>query len=87
MKNYRVPKDLIVIAFLVIGSHALNDTVAVIQWREAGYSNLSVSLMWSDAVMAEVVVFFLLGPWLIARLGLAGAATLSACAGVRCVGA
>jgi PPP family 3-phenylpropionic acid transporter len=75
-------RRLIVIAFLVIGSHALNDTFAVIQWREAGYSNLSVSLMWSEAVMAEVVVFFLLGPWLIARLGLAGAATLSACAGV-----
>ena len=75
-------RRLIVIAFLVIGSHALNDTFAVIQWREAGYSNLSVSLMWSEGVMAEVVVFFLLGPWLIARLGLAGAATLSACAGV-----
>jgi MFS transporter, PPP family, 3-phenylpropionic acid transporter len=75
-------RSLIVIAFLVIGSHALNDTFAVIQWREAGYSNLSVSLMWSEAVMSEVVVFFLLGPWLIARLGLAGAATLSACAGV-----
>jgi MFS transporter, PPP family, 3-phenylpropionic acid transporter len=27
-------------------------------------------------------LFFLLGPWLIARLGLAGAATLSASAGV-----
>ena len=77
-----VYRRLIVIAFLVIGSHALNDTFAVIQWRGAGYSNLSVSLMWSEAVLAEVVVFFLLGPWLIARLGLAGAATLSACAGV-----
>jgi MFS transporter, PPP family, 3-phenylpropionic acid transporter len=75
-------RRLIVIAFLVIGSHALNDTFAVIQWREAGYSNLSVSLMWSEAVVAEVVVFFSLGPWLIARLGLAGAATLSAGAGV-----
>jgi MFS transporter, PPP family, 3-phenylpropionic acid transporter len=77
-----VYRRLIVIAFLVIGSHALNDTFAVIQWRGAGYSNLSVSLMWSEAVLAEVVVFFLLGRWLIARLGLAGAATLSACAGV-----
>ena len=75
-------KRLIVIAFLVIGSHALNDAFAVIQWREAGHSNLSISLLWSEAVVAEVVVFFLLGPWLIARLGLAGAATLSAGAGV-----
>jgi PPP family 3-phenylpropionic acid transporter len=75
-------RRLIVIVSLVIGSHALSDTFAVIQWREAGYSNLSVSLMWSEAVVAEVAVFFSLGPWLIARLGLAGAATLSACAGV-----
>jgi PPP family 3-phenylpropionic acid transporter len=75
-------RSLVVVAFLVIGSHALNDTFAVIQWREAGFSNLSVSLMWSEAVMAEVIVFFLLGPWLIMRLGLAGAATLSAGAGV-----
>ena len=75
-------RRLIVIAFLVIGSHALNDTFAVIQWREAGYSNLSISLMWSEAVIAEVAVFFLLGPRLIASLGLTGAATLSASAGV-----
>lgn len=75
-------RRLVVVAFLVIGSHALNDTFAVIQWRDAGFSNLSVSLMWSEAVMAEVIVFFLLGPWLIARLGLAGAATLSAGAGI-----
>jgi MFS transporter, PPP family, 3-phenylpropionic acid transporter len=75
-------RRLVVVAFLVIGSHALNDTFAVIQWREAGFSNLSVSLMWSEAVMAEVIVFLLLGPWLIVRLGLAGAAALSAGAGV-----
>ena len=66
----------------MIGSHALNDAFAVIQWREAGHSNLSISLLWSEAVVAEVVVFFLLGPWLIARLGLSGAARLSAAAGV-----
>jgi MFS transporter, PPP family, 3-phenylpropionic acid transporter len=75
-------RRLIVIAFLVIGSHALNDAFAVIQWRDAGHSNLSISLLWSEAVVAEVVVFFLLGPWLIAHLGLSGAATLSAGAGV-----
>jgi MFS transporter, PPP family, 3-phenylpropionic acid transporter len=75
-------RRLIVIAFLVIGSHALNDAFAVIQWRDAGHSNLSICLLWSEAVVAEVVVFFLLGPWLIARLGLSGAATLSASAGV-----
>jgi MFS transporter, PPP family, 3-phenylpropionic acid transporter len=75
-------RRLIVIAFLVIGSHALNDAFAVIQWRDAGHSNLSIGLLWSEAVVAEVVVFFLVGPGLIARLGLSGAATLSAGAGV-----
>jgi PPP family 3-phenylpropionic acid transporter len=75
-------RRLIVIAFLVIGSHALNDAFAVIQWRDAGLTNLSISLLWSEAVLAEVAVFFLLGRPLIARLGLSGAATLSAGAGV-----
>jgi PPP family 3-phenylpropionic acid transporter len=75
-------RRLIVIAFLVIGSHALNDAFAVIQWRDAGHTNLSISLLWSEAVLAEVVVFLLLGPWLLARLGLSGAATLAAGAGV-----
>jgi MFS transporter, PPP family, 3-phenylpropionic acid transporter len=71
-------RRLLIIGFLVIGSHALNDTFAVIQWRRAGYDNLSISLMWSEAVVAEVIVFFLVGPWLIERLGVAGAAALSA---------
>jgi MFS transporter, PPP family, 3-phenylpropionic acid transporter len=75
-------RRLIVVAFLVIGSHALNDAFAVIQWRDAGQTNLSISLLWSEAVLAEVAVFFLLGPPLIARLGLSGAATFSAGAGV-----
>lgn len=73
-------RRLLIIAFLVIGSHALNDTFAVIQWRRAGYDNLSISLMWSEAVVAEVIVFYLVGPWLIERLGVAGAAALSASA-------
>jgi MFS transporter, PPP family, 3-phenylpropionic acid transporter len=81
---WRVPayRLLIVIAMLVIGSHALNDTFAVIHWRAAGYGNLAVSLLWSESVVAEVAVFFLIGPWLIARLGDGGAARLAAAAGV-----
>lgn len=75
-------RRLLIIAFLVIGSHALNDTFAVIQWRNAGYDNLAISLMWSEAVVAEVIVFLLVGPWLIDRLGAAGAAALSAGAAV-----
>ena len=75
-------RRLIVVVVLVIGSHALNDTFAVIHWREAGYSNLAISLLWCESVVAEVAVFLFLGPWLIARLGARGAAALSASAGV-----
>jgi MFS transporter, PPP family, 3-phenylpropionic acid transporter len=75
-------RRLIVVAILVIGSHALNDTFAVIHWREAGYGNLAISLLWCESVVAEVAVFLFLGPWLLARLGARGAAALSASAGV-----
>ena len=73
---------LLVIASLVIGSHALNDAYAVITWRAAGDDGTVVSLLWSESVVAEVLVFFVLGPWLIARLGPAGCAGLSAAAGI-----
>jgi PPP family 3-phenylpropionic acid transporter len=62
-------RRLIAVVVLVIGSHALNDTFAVIHWREAGYGSVAISLLWSESVVAEVAVFFLLGSWLIARLG------------------
>jgi PPP family 3-phenylpropionic acid transporter len=75
-------RRLIVVVVLVIGSHALNDTFAVIHWGEAGYGSLAISLLWCESVVAEVAVFLLLGPWLIARLGTGGAAALSAGAGV-----
>ena len=75
-------RTLLIVAGLVIGSHALNDAYAVITWRAAGYDGTVVSLLWSESVLAEVVVFFLIGPWLIDRLGPAGAAALSAAAGV-----
>jgi MFS transporter, PPP family, 3-phenylpropionic acid transporter len=75
-------RRLIVVVVLVIGSHALNDAFAVIHWREVGYSNLTISLLWCESVVAEVAVFLIFGPWLITRLGARGAAALSAIAGV-----
>lgn len=77
-----VYRRLIAVVMLVIGSHALNDAFAVIHWREAGYGSGAISLLWSESVLAEVGVFFLAGPWLIARLGPAAAAAVSAGAGV-----
>ena len=50
-----------------MGSHALNDGFAVISWCAAGYNSGGISLLWSEAVLAEVATFFLPGRWLIAR--------------------
>ncbi|MDX7951689.1 MFS transporter [Lichenihabitans sp. Uapishka_5] len=75
-------RRIMLVAALVIGSHALNDTFAVIRWREAGISAGTIGLLWSESVASEVVVFLLVGPPLLARLGPARCAALSALAGV-----
>jgi PPP family 3-phenylpropionic acid transporter len=75
-------RRLLLVAALVWGSHALHDTFAVIRWRDAGISTAVASLLWSEAVTAEVVVFLLVGPALLHRLGPANAAMLAAGAGV-----
>ena len=69
-------------AALVLGSHALHDTFAVIRWSGAGISPAMVSVLWSEPVAAEVVVFFLLGPSLVTRLGAHGVMALAATAGL-----
>ena len=75
-------RRMLLVAALVIGSHALNDGFAVIRWREAGIGPGTISLLWSEAVASEVLVFVLVGPWLLARLGTARAAMLAAGLGV-----
>ncbi len=75
-------RTLLVVAALIIGSHAVNDAFAVITWRGAGYGGTAVSLLWSESVVAEIVVFFVLGPWIVDRVGPAGAASISAAAGL-----
>jgi PPP family 3-phenylpropionic acid transporter len=68
---FRIPVFARIIASsaLVLGSHALHDTFSVIRWVEAGISPKIAGLLWSLAVGAEVIVFFLVGPWLIDRIG------------------
>src|SRR3954464_1043847 len=75
-------RTLVAIAALVLGSHAMHDGFAVIRWTAAGIAPGVVSLLWSEAVLAEVVVFFFLGPRLITRIGPAGALALAATAGI-----
>jgi MFS transporter, PPP family, 3-phenylpropionic acid transporter len=80
--SLRVFRRLLLVGALVLGSHALHDTFAVIQWRDAGISTATASLLWSESVAAEVFVFLLIGPPLVRRLGVARAAILAAGAGV-----
>ena len=75
-------RKLVLIAALVLGSHAMQDAFAVIRWSAAGVSPAMVSVLWSEAVGAEVLVFFLIGPPLIRRLTPPGAMALAACAGI-----
>jgi PPP family 3-phenylpropionic acid transporter len=75
-------RRILLAAALVLGSHAMHDAFAVIRWTEAGIGAVAASLLWSEAVAAEVIVFFFIGPALVARLTPAGAIALAAAAGV-----
>ncbi len=80
----RVPGFMLLmgVAALVLGSHALHDGFEVLRWRSAGIGPGTAGLLWSEAVLAEVVVFVLCGGWLLETLGPRGAALLAAAAGV-----
>ena len=75
-------RRILLVAALIEGSHALNDTFAVIRWRAAGVSLPTVSVLWSESVLSEVLVFLLIGPTLIRHIGPGGACALAAGAGV-----
>jgi MFS transporter, PPP family, 3-phenylpropionic acid transporter len=75
-------RRLMLVSALVLGSHAMHDVFAVIRWSAAGITPTMASVLWSESVAAEVVVFFLVGPALVQRLGAAGAVALAATAGV-----
>jgi MFS transporter, PPP family, 3-phenylpropionic acid transporter len=50
------------VAALVLGSHAMHDSFAVIRWTQAGVSPSTTGVLWSESVAAEVLVFLFLGP-------------------------
>jgi PPP family 3-phenylpropionic acid transporter len=80
----RLPRfrQLVLVAALILGSHAMHDAFAVIRWRAAGVSAATASVLWSESVAAEVLVFFLIGPALVTRLTPAGALAVAALAGM-----
>jgi MFS transporter, PPP family, 3-phenylpropionic acid transporter len=75
-------RHVVLIAALVFGSHAMHDAFAVIRWNAAGISPAAISLLWSEAVVAEVVVFILIGPRLIDAIGPGGAAAIACMAAI-----
>jgi PPP family 3-phenylpropionic acid transporter len=67
---------------LVLGSHAMYDSFAVIRWREAGIRPATIALLWSKSVAAEVLVFLLIGPPLLRVLKPTGALAWAALCGL-----
>ena len=75
-------RRLMLVAALIQGSHAMHDSFAVIRWASAGIGSGTIGLLWSESVVAEVVVFLFIGRPLIDRLTPAGASMLAAAAGI-----
>jgi PPP family 3-phenylpropionic acid transporter len=73
---------MILVTSSIYGSHAMHDGFAVIWWSAAGIEPSTISILWSEAVAAEVIVFFLIGPALLDRFGARGATVLAAAAGI-----
>jgi len=77
----RVYRRILVAAALLWGSHALHDTFSVIRWRSAGIDFFAISALWSESVFSEVVMFLLIGPRLVQRIGPGSSMALAAGAG------
>jgi MFS transporter, PPP family, 3-phenylpropionic acid transporter len=77
----RVYRRILVAAALLWGSHALHDTFSVIRWRSACIDFFAISALWSEAVFAEVVMFLLIGPRLVQRIGPSRSMALACVAG------
>ncbi|MGV7031798.1 MFS transporter [Methylobacterium symbioticum] len=71
----------VLVAALVIGAHALHEAFAMILWLGAGIGAGAAGLLWAESVAAEVLVFLLLGPPTLRRIGPAYALALAAGAG------
>jgi len=70
------------VAALVLGSHAMYDSFAVIRWRQAGISPATIGMLWSESVTGEVLVFLLIGAALLRVLNPTGALALAAFCGL-----
>ncbi len=72
------------VAALVLGSHAMYDSFAVIRWTQAGVSPATVGVLWAESVAAEVLVFLFLGPRLLRVVTPTAALAVAASSGLMC---
>ena len=75
-------RRLIVVAALVLGSHAMHDTFSMMRWLAAGIGPGAGSVLWSESVVAEVLMFMVIGPALLRHVGPYRAMALAVLAGV-----
>jgi MFS transporter, PPP family, 3-phenylpropionic acid transporter len=64
----RLFRRLVLVAAIILGSHAMHDAFAMIAWNTAGISPAVGGMLWSLSVAAEILVFFVVGPWLLRRI-------------------
>lgn len=74
-------RRIVLAGALVVGAHAMHDAFAVMLWVQAGIGTRTAALLWSESVASEILVFLVLGPWLLARIGPRRALALAALAG------
>jgi PPP family 3-phenylpropionic acid transporter len=72
---------LLPLSALIQGSHALYYGFATLHWQAAGHAPGIIGLLWAEAVVAEVALFFWAGRFA-GRLGAARLAGLAAASGV-----
>ena len=75
-------RRMLVVAAMVIGSHAMSDAFAVIHWRASGVGAVTVSVLLAEAVVSEIIVFLFFGPKILGRLGPARCIAIAASAGI-----
>jgi MFS transporter, PPP family, 3-phenylpropionic acid transporter len=74
-------RRVVLVAALILGSHAMHDTFSMIRWKAASITPQTASMLWSASVVAEVIVFFIIGPPLVRRITPAGCIVVAALAG------
>jgi PPP family 3-phenylpropionic acid transporter len=64
-----------------IGSHAMLYSLSTLIWRDAGINEVTISLLWGEAVGAEILLM-MAGDWLLKRAGVCGMIGLGLACGV-----